>query len=274
MSAIEFTAVNTAPDSVNRIHSEEGAKEYGFKGGLVPGAATFSYICEALRWSQGDDWPDRAYVDIRYLAPVYDGEQVRVDIETSVGRSGEVSVTGPAGQVCARGVFAERDAGLFSVPAGTLPEVGAPERTVPLIGANVVEAEYLASVPVVIDSDECATYLDALGLDAGFYLERGQPHLGFLARMYTRLIAASFERVGPAIHAATELEVLRPLRFGETVSVRGRVDRLFRKRGHGYWTFEMGWVDADGRTCLRAMHTGIYDVKKRSIAPGPGPATG
>ena len=36
MNSWQATALNTAPDSENQIHSDELAKEYGFKGGLVP----------------------------------------------------------------------------------------------------------------------------------------------------------------------------------------------------------------------------------------------
>lgn len=266
MTAIEFTAVNTAPDSVNRIHSEEGAREYGFQGGLVPGAATFSYICEALRWSQGDDWPERAYLDVRFVAPVYDGQVVHIDVDSDTPSEGRVAVSNPAGQIVARGVFADRDAGSFSVPEASIPEVRAPAATVPLAGSNLVETEYMASVAVVVDEVECSAYLAALGLDPAFYRERATAPIGFLARMYTLLISAAFHRVGPSIHTETELQVIRPLRFGELVSVRGRVDRVFRRKGHGYWAFEMAWVDADGRTCQRAVHTAIYEVKKRSGA--------
>lgn len=267
---IEFRAVNNATGSANRIHSEDGAREYGFKGGLVPGAVTFSYVCEAVRRTQGDDWVADAFVHVRYLAPVYDGDLLQVAVGSLDGSSGEVRVT-DAGQVCARGVWARLGAGRFSGSDEPLPEIPAGEVAVPLVGANLVNTEYLVSVPITIDEVECSAYLTELGLDASFHLDRGLAPLGYLARMYTRLIDATFERVGPSIHAATELQVVRPLRFGEKISLRGRVDRLFRRRGQGYWTFEMGWIDADGRTALRAMHTGIYDVKKRTTGSDRAP---
>ena len=34
-------ALNTAPDSKNEIHGDKLAKEFGFKGGLVPGVDSF-----------------------------------------------------------------------------------------------------------------------------------------------------------------------------------------------------------------------------------------
>ena len=40
-SAIAF---NTAPDSQNEIHSDKVARQYGFKGGLVPGVTVSAYL--------------------------------------------------------------------------------------------------------------------------------------------------------------------------------------------------------------------------------------
>ena len=36
-------ALNTAPDSDNKIHGDELAKQYGFEGGLVPGVTVVRY---------------------------------------------------------------------------------------------------------------------------------------------------------------------------------------------------------------------------------------
>ena len=37
-------AFNQATDSENRIHSDEVARQYGFRGGLVPGVTVFAYL--------------------------------------------------------------------------------------------------------------------------------------------------------------------------------------------------------------------------------------
>jgi len=44
MSTWSATALNTAPDSENRIHGDEIAKEHGFEGGLVPGVTISAYL--------------------------------------------------------------------------------------------------------------------------------------------------------------------------------------------------------------------------------------
>ena len=39
----ELVAVNTAPDSENRMHGDEAAR-YGFSSGLVPGVDVLGYL--------------------------------------------------------------------------------------------------------------------------------------------------------------------------------------------------------------------------------------
>ena len=48
MNIWSATALNTAPDSENRIHGDELAKEYGFQGGLVPGVTISAYLVHPL----------------------------------------------------------------------------------------------------------------------------------------------------------------------------------------------------------------------------------
>ena len=48
MNTWSATALNTAPDSENRIHSDELAQEYGFEGGLVPGFTISDYLVHTL----------------------------------------------------------------------------------------------------------------------------------------------------------------------------------------------------------------------------------
>ena len=44
MNSWKASALNTAPDSENQIHSDDLAKRYGFKGGLVPGVTVSAYL--------------------------------------------------------------------------------------------------------------------------------------------------------------------------------------------------------------------------------------
>ena len=64
-----ITAVNTAPDSENRMHSDEVAKRYGFRGGLVPGVTVFGYLAQVFEDDQGPEWQSQGWGELRLIRP-------------------------------------------------------------------------------------------------------------------------------------------------------------------------------------------------------------
>ena len=266
----KYTAINNVPESLNRIHTDEGAREYGYAGGLVPGIAMFSYACETIRKVGGDQWVDSGFTQMRYSAPVYDGGTIEVTAESvgAPGSNGEHSgifrVTDHHAHLCGSGRFVDRDINAYPGSREHSPVQPKWPDVKPLIGTTLLATERLGSVSLTPDVSEMVAYMEELGLDPSYYVDRGTYQLGFLARMYVLLIQANFERVGPGIHAGTDIQVIRPIRFGESITVRGRVDRIFRRKGQGFWAFELEWVDEDDSPCLWATHTAVYDVKKRT----------
>ena len=69
-------AYNTATESTNKIHDDEVARTYGFRGGLVPGVDVYAYLTHvpAERW--GLDWLAHGAITARFAQPVYDGHVV------------------------------------------------------------------------------------------------------------------------------------------------------------------------------------------------------
>jgi hypothetical protein len=73
-------AFNQVPDSNNKIHGDEVAKQYGFKGGLVPGVTLSAYLAHPAVEAWGEDWLNRGYAHIKIVSPVYDGNQFSVNL--------------------------------------------------------------------------------------------------------------------------------------------------------------------------------------------------
>ena len=78
MNNWQAKALNTAPDSENQIHSDELAKKYGFKGGLVPGVTISAYLIHPIIESLGRSWLERGYANCKITSPLYDGETFEV----------------------------------------------------------------------------------------------------------------------------------------------------------------------------------------------------
>jgi len=73
-------AFNQVPHSANEIHGDKVAKDYGFKGGLVPGVTVSAYLCHPAVEQWGVAWLKGGAADIKVVSPLYDGESFVIDI--------------------------------------------------------------------------------------------------------------------------------------------------------------------------------------------------
>ena len=72
-------AFNQAPDAPNEIHGDKVAREFGFKGGLVLGAAIGAYITHPAVESWGKDFLSSGRAHVKIVSPLYDGEAFAVE---------------------------------------------------------------------------------------------------------------------------------------------------------------------------------------------------
>ena len=70
----QVVAYNYAHDSDNKIHDDETAARYGFKGGLVPGVADYAYLSRAAFQVRGEPWLRGGKMEAKFIKPVYHGE--------------------------------------------------------------------------------------------------------------------------------------------------------------------------------------------------------
>jgi hypothetical protein len=81
------------PASNNRIQDDEYARRCGFRAGLAPGISLFAYMSRVLVESMGRDWLQRGSAEMRFVRPVYEGEEIRITgAVASVAQDGTISV--------------------------------------------------------------------------------------------------------------------------------------------------------------------------------------
>ena len=95
-------AVNTAPDSENKIHDDRVAAQYGFRGGLVPGVTVYGYMTAPIV-EHAAEWLEHGSMQVRFLEPFYDGDAVLVRAEIADDGSIQVAAEREDGAICATG---------------------------------------------------------------------------------------------------------------------------------------------------------------------------
>jgi len=234
METYGVRARNTAPDSENRIHDDRTAALYGFRAGLVPGVTVYGYLTVPVVDRFGADWLARGGMRMRFLQPVYEGDELVVTL------SGNDVAAGKDGTVCAAGeIFWSEDAppDLALYPEQPLPAVRPPASAESLAPGRVLGTLY-AALPL--------------------------PNEEALLTLSNHLLMQNVQ-LGPWLHAASEIRHFSLAQDGERLAVRGRVAERFERKGHRFLVLDIV-VAAGDRLIQHVRHTAIYELRPRSTA--------
>src|SRR5688572_30084164 len=82
---------NASSHSENRMHSDDVARQFGFKGALVPGVTVFAHMTQPLVARYGEAWLARGTADVRFSKPAHEGELLTIN--TSDAADGSHALT-------------------------------------------------------------------------------------------------------------------------------------------------------------------------------------
>lgn len=252
-----LVARNDQPNSANPIHRDDYARSLGYPGGLVAGLTLYAYICDTAMRLMGNDWLEHGYGEVRFRAPVFDGEELTVAAEPIDNGDWQVNLLcdGPRTEAVV-GPYRE------SIRVDDL-ECGGPVET-----RTLVKDVSLKGTPLP-DPDErtmSREELDRFIADAGL---EGTPIAGELQSRglispnvtagapFGLLLRHHFYTV--VIHASSVTEWVGPARLGETLYSWGVIDDAFEKKGRFYITQRVLTVDGAGNPVARMLHTGTYE---------------
>jgi acyl dehydratase len=281
LARYQVRARNTATGGGNPIHDDEEARRRGYRGGLVPGVTTWAYLCHPLTEVLGPAFVEGGSAKLRLVAPVYDGDDVEIDVSPMPMGEDEGAVEAVA-QVAATGVVARAAAWIGTGHDETGPDETAQHETgrhdagleaaVPLPDdrpaadeMSLAPGRVLGTVPGVITKEDGLAYLATVGESLSFFEERGALHPGQLLQLANRALAANVA-LGPWVHVGSELTHRALVRWDEPFEVRSRVHDRFERRGHEFVTLDVT-VNQKGEpsrrsgaleVACRVRHTAIY----------------
>jgi len=257
-----LVARNYAQESENRIHADDEARRYGFRGGLVPGVADFAYLTRPALATLGRGWLADGWMQARFRLPVYDGERVTVGGRFSQGDSRlELELRGPGG-VCA--------VGAAGVPATAerprredYGDEALPERDArpPATLAELAPGRRLAGFDLALDDELREDWHRRFEPD-GHRAEIGTGiHPGFPGDA-GNLILTGNVRLGPWIHTESRVDFLATADGAKTLSVRGTVLDSYEKSGHDWVVLDVA-IFAEATAVARVEHRAI--IRPRQV---------
>ena len=255
MSTYQVVAKNYSEASENRIHSDDIAKKFGFKGALVPGVAVYGHLTHPLVASFGDAWLSHSINTLRLLKPAYDGDRLTLSISEAQDQH-TVECHNADGELLATIISQQPD----TLPKGDYAHLldnpmKVPERV--LIEWDSIETEQpFAPWQVTITEALNQRYTSEVSDTQSIYDTHVHPH--FLCSIANT--ALTNEYIMPTwIHVGTEIRHHSALKVGDEITIRSVPVEKWQKKGHEFIRIYVSiWRNEEITTDM--LHTAIYQV--------------
>lgn len=270
-----LVAFNTATASENKIHDDEVAGAFGFRGGLVPGVDVYAYLCRPAVAEWGRELLTRGRISTRFGGPTYDGERVEVRstldddglLRAGVHRAGQPDRDGDGHDTAdpTEGAAATLEARLDDDPptppqldTAPVPDPGARP---PASSRSLGQGTVLGTFPFRTTADEHAAYLASVRDEDSPVVDLGLVHPGALLRLANTVLSQTV-RLGPWIHVGSEIHNYGPVAIGAEIEVRGAVTGNHERKGHRFVDLGAVLLGPDGAVHCWIEHTAIYEPRQ------------
>jgi hypothetical protein len=268
MSNVSITDSMTAtadppPSGVpNPIHDADGADSAGYAGALVSGVRTYGWVAQTITRALGDTWLDRGWVDFTLRRPLYDGEELTIEVSPETEHWQITCSTGTGDD--ARVVLDGR-AGIGE--AEWLHVLDPPPVRQSSTQPDVLPSYDLDHAPIGQPLNPLTVHLTSeaardlvsedLQLRAPRYLSEETPayvHPYFLSGRMSPLTRHNFV-YGPTIHVRSQIQHRREARADREITVGAQIVDAYDRKGHWYQVLDGIVSDRDGELALIRHHT-------------------
>lgn len=261
----QILAVNDAEDSENKIHSDEIATRFGFKGALVSGVNLFGYLTQTLVRSYGASWLESGVMDVIFLKPAYQDELLSIRTESLSSESGHRNhVTS---------LYNEEQQLLAKLESWLPNELPAIQQHLQASATPVGEVasrpkiswesiELFTPAPSFIwqpSTEENAAHVTIQRDQSRLYQgDNAYLHPYFILQMCNKALKRMF--VMPAwIHTGSKLVVRKGLHVGDDIEIRCLPIEKWEQRGHQFIKLYIAML-VDNDVAVEVDHTAIFRI--------------
>lgn len=264
-------AVNRASNHANLVHNDDFARSHGFQGGLVPGVDVYAYLTRLAIEHFGREWLERGEGEVRFVRPVYNGDQL--DIDATLEADGKLTVAARcAGELRAFLTASNRTTNEIDA-RDVIPESAIFAPKLRAARQSFHEGMVLGSLVVTLSESQCVSQLAEVGETLDFYRLERLVHPGHLLRFADEVLSANVE-LPPWMHVSSSVRHHRLVHWNESLTVRARVMGTFVRKRNEFVQLDILMSGLDGRPCMRVLpYTAIYKPFFRRVRQGSAGST-
>ena len=256
-------AFNGSEESENKIHEDSVAKQYGFRGGLVPGVTDYAYMTRPALDAFGVEWLQRGAMTARFTRPLYHGEMVTARASAVDAQTLELAALNEQGELCAPGTATLAASTPPAPSIDDFPWRELPDRDdrLPADAETLAVGTVLGSVDRPFTLDVAAAFAAEVPDDHAAYDDLDQvAHPGYLIRAANEVLHRTV-RLGPWIHVESETQHFGLVHLGDQLTTRALVTGLFERKGHHFVVLDVATFAGADRAIQRVRHTAIYKLR-------------
>jgi hypothetical protein len=248
-------AFNQVPESENRIHSDEIARAYGFRGGLVPGVTVSAYLLHPAAVAWGRDWLERGQAHALVRSPVYDGERFRVEVEDPSESAYAARLIDARGATCAT-TEVSLPAAAPAPPARRGDPLLPRDAERPVASREVLERLRETGLRALrarwSESAEITRYLRDAKAMAPVFRETGLANPAFVLGL-TNWVLGRNVRMSAWLHLETRSQHHRAIEPETELVVEAAIADLFEKKGHHFVDLDVAIFAAKDDAALASV---------------------
>lgn len=264
ISDFQGVAYNQVPHSQNEIHGDKVARDFGFKGGLVPGVTVSAYLIHPAAVAFGMDYLTKGFAHVRVNSPLYDEEVFRVEIENQDEHGYRASLIQPEGKPTA--------AAELKIPEVALPAPQRrgdpvadkgfePPRATPENMRRLMEEGCKSFVYRWNADHDMSAYLRDRSEMAPVFAEAGYANPSFVLGV-SNWVLASNAYMNPWVHMETRSQNFAPIPAGTKVLGEMAITDIFNRKGHEFVDATINLFDFDADTCFASIDLrAIYKLR-------------
>ena len=265
----ESKAYNQVPDSENEIHGDAIARQFGFKGALVPGATVAAYLVHPVVEELGHEFLCRGKFTAKFLAPVYDDLDFKVETMAKPENQYSAEISQSDARVCASALINIAPSDLES-PSLRGDELGDPKAerkpATPETMRGLKEQGCEAFEDVWQEQHQMATYLRDSSKMASPFFKENFANPAFLIGM-SNYVFASNAQMNPWILVEANCQNFKAMPEGSKVLGEMEILELFNRRGHEFADSRINLFDADSESCFSTIRLrAIYKVRDEKVS--------
>lgn len=251
---------NDARQSENKIHSDEMALRFGFKGALVAGVVVFGHMTYLPIKTGGRDWLTHNQAEVRFLNPAYDGEMLELTLEGNAACS-DTKCLNPEGVLLATLTTEQGTTGRDA--KRNIPAAGKPVTREEINWENLILDEPAPAYLWHADDESNQKLVKQLRDELDIYQgDEACVHPFWMLRQCNSAFSRSF--ILPAwLHVGSKIIFHQPLLVGQDIEVRMMPVKKWERKGHEFTTLYIAFM-VNSELFVEVEHTSIFKIAQPS----------